>query len=274
MATGQGILDRLKKAKETPASDTKAGVLPLAAFYGRDPEQEWKRDRMYAAVERALAFREENFPEKMRGGRETAWTLVDFQESVVVVNANSSPIEFLVSRGELQGSVDPDGMGGVRFHTALRLRDLIDGARVNGMKSPSFDGGGGGGGGKAADIRGYQLDCMNLLGRVKKAMPASWIFPMLEAVVFMDDWLDLWPDFSTAPKRRATQKRQRAKTIKALHFALDITGLTLGYLADLDFKQRWNLAEPSQPPSARRHTRGSTASNQLALLTSRGVRKR
>lgn len=273
MATGQGILDRLKRARETPTCDTKPGVLPLIAYYGREPAQEELRNKFYAAMERALAFREEDYPDQMRGGKVPHWTLVDLRDAIAVVNANSSPIEFLVSRGEMETGKDLEGMGGVRYHTALRLRDLIDGARVNGMKSPSFSGGGGGGG-KAADIRGYQLDCMKLLGRVKGDMPERWLFPMLESVVFMDEWFDLWPEMEGPPKRREAARKRRLKTIQALHFALDQASVSLGYMQTNEFRQRWGPDAPAQPYAARRHTQGSTASNQLALLTSRAARKR
>lgn len=273
MATGQGILDRLKRVRSAPATEAKLGVLPLAAFYGREPDREELRNKMYAAVERAMAFRDDEFSKRMGGGKAAHWTLVDLRDAIMVVNAASSPIEFLVSRGEMETGTDFDGMSRMRYHTALRLRDLIDGARVNGMKSPSFAGGGGGGG-KAADIRGYQLDCINLLGRVKKDMPADWVFPMLESVVFMDEWMDLVPDVTSAPKKRAAHRKARAKTLQAIHFALDRAGLSLGYLGEADFRQRWSLGCPPRPAATRRHNRASTASNQLALLTSRGARKR
>ncbi|WP_155956599.1 hypothetical protein [Rhizobium sp. CF080] len=256
-----------------PPADTKAGVLPLVAFYGRDQQQEELRNRFYSAMERAMAFREDDFPDQMGGGKKPHWTLVDLRDAIAVVNANSSPIEFLVSRGEMQTGRDLEGMGGVRFHTALRLRDLIDGARVNGMKSPNLEGGGGGGG-KSADIRGYQLDCIKLLGRVKADMPEQWIFPMLESVVFMDEWMDLWPVTDGPVARREALRKRRLKTIQALHFALDRASLSLGYMQENDFRQRWGLDAPAQPYAARRHTQASTASNQLGLLTSQGARKR
>ena len=63
---------------------------------------------------------------------------LDLDDALAVLNANSSPIEFLVSQGELESGGDEEGMGGVRFHTALRLRDLISGAQVKGLKAAAF----------------------------------------------------------------------------------------------------------------------------------------
>lgn len=269
MASGQGILERLKKAKAQVTIDLRAGILPMSAYYGRDPKSEEMRNKMYAAIERAMAFKE---PDQDFKGRYHRYALVDLKDAIAIVNSASSPIEFLVSKGELETTADEDGMSGVRFHAAIRLRDLLEGSQVNGIKSPSFSGGGGGGGGKPVDIRGYQLDCMKLMANVKRKMPEPWLFKLLESVVFQDDWLDLLPVEDQNEKRAEAKRKNRQKTIQALHYALDMASLTLGYIGEDDFSQRWSKV-PAVPPSTRRHTRGSTASNQLALLTLQASRK-
>lgn len=278
MATGQRILDRLKQAKARQQEEEildhlgpRPGVLPLAAFYGREPEQEELRTRMYEAVARVMAMRE------IEGGRPGRaahghYLILDMKDAYAIIDASSSPIEFLVSRGEMEFETDEDGMSGVRFHTALRFRDLINGSQVKGIKSPSLEGGGGGSV-SPADIRGYQLDCMNLIGKIRKAMPEAWLFPMLEAVVFMDEWLDLWPAEESRADKRETKRKQRLKTLQALHYALDRAGATLGYMAEEDFMRRWPNGAPAVPPSVRRRSQASRVSNQLALLTSPGARR-
>ncbi|CCF19113.1 protein of unknown function [Pseudorhizobium banfieldiae] len=264
MATGQGILDRLKRAKAS-ADEAPRGVLPLVAFYGRDEEREDMRTRMYQSVSRVMNALDVGDAPKPRG-ENSHHLMLDMNDAVTFLNASSSPVEYLVSRGELELEGDDAGMGGMRFHTALRFRDLVNGAQVKGLKSPSLEGTGGGGG-VATDIRGYQLDCINLIGKIRKGMPEPWIYPMMEAVVFMDEWLDLGPERESRAVKRETLAKRRLKTLHALHYALDRTGVVLGYMAEDDFMQRWPDGVPAFPPSVRRRSQESKAANQLALLT-------
>lgn len=268
MATGQGILDKLKQVREAAEQEPKAGVLPLVAFYGRGEEEDELRARMYDTVARVMKMRDHEHV----AGHRAHYLYLDIDDALAILNANSSPIEFLVSQGELESGGDEDGMGGVRFHTALRLRDLISGAQVKGLKAAAFSESVSGGPG-AADIRGYQLDCMKLLNRVRKDMPEAWIYPMMESIVFMDEWFDLFPEDHRTAEKRKVMRRQRLKTVNALHYALDRAGATLGYMTELEFMQRWPHGHPDVPTSVRRRNRASKAANQLALLTSQGARR-
>ena len=130
MATGQSILERLKKNKQQAVSETVPDALPLIAYYGREPQAEELRTRMYDAVERAMALDQVKGDNKHVGA--ARYSLVDLKETITVLNACSSPVEYLVSRGELETARDDDGMGGARYHTALRFRDLMDGSQVQG----------------------------------------------------------------------------------------------------------------------------------------------
>lgn len=265
MATGQGILDRLNKRKQE--EEGHRGVLPLRAFYGREEEAENHRRRMYDMVSRVLAMpdvdEEAVSALRQRGGFNR---IVSLGSAIALLDANSSPVEFLVSRGEMETAEDEEGMGGARFHTALRFRDLMEGAQVKALKSPSLSGGGGGGGISAGDIRGYQLDCMKLVHKLRKSMPKLWMFPLLESTVWKDDWLDLVPKHESRAAKREAVKRERLLTIRGLHFALDCAAVTLGYIQDGTFTQRWVRA-PGVPPAIRRRTRASTAAGRLALQT-------
>lgn len=262
MATGQGILDRLKKAKENRTDESKPGVLPLVAYYGKEPEVEEQRTRMYNTIRRVMAGdvnagRPSSNEQVIQGDK---FVLLRMESAVAVVNTTASPIEFLVSTGEMENGRDLEGMGRVRFHTAIRLRDLVHGAQVNGIKSQSFSGMPGGSGGLPIDVRGYQLDCWKILSRVRKDMPEPWMFKMLEAVVIMDEWMNLRP----LPKRMMTNNKRKArlKTIRDLHYALDRVGRALGYIAQEDFTQRWGRKLLYVPPPVRRHTPASTAEGQ------------
>lgn len=271
MATGQGILNRLNALNKVEAE--KPGVLPLAAYYRREPDREAARGAMYkaiyrvanmtdAAIDQALArMNGEEAQPRHRGPR---YQIVDMVSAVTVLNQMAGPLEYLVSNGEMETSADVEGLAGARFHTALRLRDLFDGAQVKGLRSPSLSGGGGGG--PPADINGYQLDCMRLLDRLRRGIAAAWAFPLLEALVWKDEWLDL------APGQSPSKGKGRTKTVQGLHYALDCAGAVLGYMPEEDISQRWPSGAPPVPPSIRRHIRASTAANQLGLLTSRAAR--
>lgn len=103
-------------------------------------------------------------------------------------------------------------------------------------------------------------------------MPADWIYPMIADVVFMDEWLDIWPHNSKGGALSEAQRKQRLKTIHAVHYALDRVAVTLNYMGEEAFTQRWPHGEPAVPPSVRRRNRASRVANQLALLTSQGAR--
>ncbi|THK34001.1 hypothetical protein EHS39_33025 [Ensifer sp. MPMI2T] len=265
MATGQGILDRLKRRKVE--EEEHRGVLPLRAFYGREEEAETQRRRMYDMVERVMSMPDVDEDAlssiRQRGGFNR---VVSLGSAIALLDANSSPVEFLVSRGEMEMGEDEEGMGGARFHTALRFRDLMEGSQVKSLKSPSLSGGGGGGGTSAGDIRGYQLDCMKLVEKLRKSMPKQWVFPLLESTVWRDDWLDLVPKQEPRADKREALKKERMMTVRGLHFALDCAALTLGYIPEGAFTQRWSRV-PGVPPVVRRRMRASMAASRLALQT-------
>lgn len=250
MATGQSIRDRLKGLKNPDAE--KPGVLPLRAFYGREPKAEIARNEMYRSVDavmNAADARDIIFILGVRG--------------IAMVDANSSPVEHLVAHGEMDSKLDDEGMGGARYHTALKIRDLIDGAQVKMMRSPSLEGTGGGGApSSAGDIRGYQLDCMKLIDLLKRSMTKPWLWTMIEAVVWNDDWMNIRVD---KLRRTAKSDEERSRTIEALHYALDNAAVILGYLPPEDLVKRWPAGCPKMPPAMRNRIRVSTAAGRLEL---------
>lgn len=243
MATGQNILNRMKGKTDRPR-----GVLPLAAYYGRGPERERERNRMYNQVRMMMSMPEDEAviapPRRAK--------MIDFSTHIGFVDVSASPLEYLVWRGDLESPADEEGMGGLRFHTALRMRDLAAGARVNGVKTQSFSGMGGGGGGRV-DVSTYQIDCIRLLGRVGEAMPEPWMGPMLEMVVVQDEWLDLRHERGAAAARR-----RREQTLAALLFSLDGAAVTFRYLPAVTMRKRWRQV-PDMPQSLKGHVRGPMA---------------
>jgi hypothetical protein len=250
LSTGKSLKQRLAQVRKRKVESISS--LPLIAFYGREPDREILRTKMYAAIERSFVEADGSSP---TFGLGRSFLLND--GGALVLNVTSSPLEYLVSRGELEGEGDEEGAAGARYHTAIRFRDLIDGAQVKALKSPSWEGTGGGGFGPA-DIRSFQLDCIKIIGRVRTAMPASWVFGFVEAVVCKDEWFDI---------EDKDRKSKREETLLALRFGLDAIAAELGYIMEEDFSRRWMEQPAREPSAARRRSPGSKASDPLALRT-------
>ncbi|NKW80327.1 hypothetical protein HGG72_08235 [Ochrobactrum pecoris] len=204
MTASKRLMGRLKAAKEQASETLKPGVLPLVAFYGRGEELDEQRSRMYEMIGRVMAS--DTLGDDVVATMPERRSFLDVRDAVTILNAQASPIEFLVSNGEMELGPDEDGMGGVRFHTAIRFRDLVQGAQVKVLKSANLEGTGGGGFGPT-DIVSYQVDCRKILQRLKSAIGDEWVYQMLEAVVVMDEWLDLWPESRKADKRGPSGSR-------------------------------------------------------------------
>ncbi|MDR6954172.1 hypothetical protein J2X65_003540 [Ancylobacter sp. 3268] len=248
MATGQGILDRLKRVKAGASAPMKRGVLPLVAFYGREPESEAMRRKMYDAIERVMAMDDARLPADTPVRQHHM--LLDWGDAVGILNVDASPIELLVYRGELETPLDDEGMAGVRFYSAVRFRDLHSSAGGRGYKSFSLERVDGGG--ASSDLSGYQLDCIKHIERIRAAMPKPWLYPMFEAAVVRDQWFDLRAEHDNGDGRRD-------RTISALCFGLDVVAVELGNLNRAGFKRRWPDGAPVMPPSVRRWQRSTAA---------------
>lgn len=226
-----------------------------------------KHSALQALHDRLKAAEEEKnvalpLPDQDGGGREgkSGGTRLVFVDRPVLVNENAGPLEFLVSRNELEIMADPEGMGAVRFQTALRFRELMAGAEVKGLHSPDWSSAGGGGGGAgASNVRAHQLDCMNRVGEIRDFMRKPWMFQLLERVVFRDEWLNIFPDNDENPKRRARKALERQQTVQSLHYVLDRAGIVLGHVSSEAVRRRWKVGEPSPARPVRRRIRASKA---------------
>lgn len=143
---------------------------------------------------------------------------------VGIIAKDAGLIEQLVATGKIVSPLDSIGTSGARYHIALRLRDLYEGAQVKGLKSPSWSSSGGGG---TTDITSYQLDCMRAIGRVRDGMPVREMADVLERAVCWDEW----------SKRAPLDKAAR---IKVLQCAIDYAGAALNYLQQDAVLQRWS----------------------------------
>lgn len=203
MATGQGILDRMKAMKDGGGATES---IPTADGRGQ-----------FILI----------------GGK------------VGIVNPNAGLIEQIVSKGLMATNLDQVGMSGARYHIALRLRDLFEGAQVKPMRSPVMsDAGGGGGGASASDIRGYQLDCMRKIGAMRKAVPGAWLVDFLDSVIRGDTW-------PGTPRIENDGLR-----LKVLHFAIDHAGAFMGYIDEPTVKRRWCHSQWEMDRQLARESRG------------------
>lgn len=188
-------------------------------------------------------------PDGGRDGKAGMAVFVDLGRPVLV-DAAAGPIEFLVSRGELQTELDHPTSASERFHVVRKYRDAMQGAQVKGLRSADWSSTGGGS--TLDTIRAHQIDCLRTLSAVRGSMPRPWLADLLERVVWLDDWLDLWPEWKPTPAERDKAKASRMKTLKALHFALDCAGKALGIVAEEAFRRRWKASTPAPSPAARR----------------------
>jgi len=176
------------------------------------------RDRLQMAKDGKV----ETPPERTPDGR---GSFVMSRMKISIVSVDAGLIEQLVATGRIVSPVDPIGTSGARFHVALRLRDLFEGAQVRGLKSPSI--GDAGGGAPSSDITAYQLDCMRLIGTIRSAMPKTYMADVLERAVCWDAWHPSVPG-------------DLDYRIKILQCAIDHAGAELGYIPKDSVAQRWS----------------------------------
>jgi hypothetical protein len=234
MSAGKALKERLRRVRT--GQDLTSGTLPLIAFYGREPAHEEMRRRFYDRCERVFNSTEIDDME-VAGNRR----LVVVGGKMAIINPDAGLVEKLVAARELATERDSKGMLGIRYHTALKLRELIDGAQVKTMRSPALDREGGGGGFGPGEIRGYQLDCMRKLRRMREQLGA-WgetnLADLLEDVVCHDAFRD--------PRPREIAQADpmpHERMLTLLHLSLDIAASSLGYLDDNSVQQRWNHEE-------------------------------
>lgn len=232
-----------RQRKRGPAEARPRGVLPMAAFYGREPAQERERNRMYGQLARVLAMPAPDLPTAQTVRRDLLF--VDMSDSIAILDVQSSPIWFLVSEGDLESEADESGMGPLRFQVALRLRDVIGGARGQSVRSPKLERVDRGSS-SAGDITGFQLDCIRIIDQICKGMDAR-LWAMIEAVIYQDSWLNLGPAKNVPAERRAAWRRRRTATLQVLHYGLDVAATRLRYMTSAGLRGRWPKGAPPVP---------------------------
>ncbi len=237
----RSLKERLKEQR-LDRDALRKGILPLSAFYGRDPDFEDRRNHFYAAMEKAYrrdgtAKEEEIDMRAGRDGRPAEIASIGRERAMPVIT-NSAPLEYLFSKGMLQTKDDTHGAAYRRLSAGQRLRSVWEGAQISGLKAANFEGSSGGG--APGRLPGeYKMDCIRWLSELRGHNQTPGLeqsqFSMVEDLVFHDIWL--WE------KVRADR---REKVILKLLKALDDLSVRFHMMEKRDFNARWYPARRSE----------------------------
>ncbi|EJB02917.1 hypothetical protein Rleg9DRAFT_1732 [Rhizobium leguminosarum bv. trifolii WSM597] len=233
------------EAKRLEKAQIRKRVLPLVAHYGRDDDFEHRRAVFYAAMAKAYGWEEWKIgsrhsvspPVAMAGrdGRKAEIASIGRERATPIIT-NSAPLEYLFSKGWLQGKNDAPGAAHRRLNAGQRLRSIWEGAQISGLKAANLEGSSGGG--VPGRLPGeYKMDCIRWLSYLRGSNKTPGLeqseFSMVEDVVFHDVWL--WE------KVRADR---RDRVILKLLKALDDLSVRFHMMTMRDFNARWYPASP------------------------------
>ncbi|NEH72302.1 hypothetical protein [Rhizobium leguminosarum] len=245
-----GLKERLREMRLDREAFAKK-VLPLAAYYGRDSDFEARRNEFYSAMAKAHGWLakakadEEIDGRAGRDGRPAEIASIGRERAVPIIT-NTAPLEYLYSKGFLQGKDDAHGAANRRLNAGQRLRSISEGAQISGLKAANLEGSSGGG--IPGRLPGeYKMDCIRWLSELRGAFQTprleQSLFSMVEDVVVHDVWL--WE------KARADR---RDRVITKLLKALDELSVRFHMMTMRDFNARWY--------PARRPAEGQESSGQ------------
>ncbi|NML73083.1 hypothetical protein HHL25_02980 [Rhizobium sp. S-51] len=237
------------KARLQAARQEKRGlasrVLPLVAFYGREPTLERRRGEFYAAMAKAYGWAEwkqrpgkkerEIGGEPGREGRPAHITRIGIDQAFPV-DTNAAPLEFLYTKGLLQTRNDAHGSAYRRLSAGLRFRNLLEGSEICGLRAASFEGAGGGSS-TGLQPGEYKMECIRFLSVMRGpesagGMPAD-LLSLLEDVVYFDRWT--W---------EGRKGKQRDIMFDEIRKALDRVSVPLRLMTRSGFDQRWHRPAP------------------------------
>lgn len=249
-----GLKERLREAR-LDRDALRKGALFLVAYYGREPDFENRRNEFYALMAQVHRWTEKPVAEAApdsRAGRDgrPAEIASMGRERAVPVITNTAPLEYLFSKGLLQGKKDAPGAAHRRLNAGQRLRSIWEGAQISGLKAANLEGSSGGG--MPGRLPGeYKMDCIRWLSELRGANETTGLaqspFSLVEDVVFHDIWV--WE------KVRADR---REKLMIKLLKALDQLSVRFHMMTTRDFNARWyparqreegqGLPDPSSNP--------------------------
>lgn len=231
-------------------------VLPMSAYYAREPEHEARRAEFYAHCAFVFGFHGwllDNPTVKMAveigfGGRGRNIRLID-QDQVAPINVMAAPFEWLVATDKIESTLDSPGTGLVRYTAGLRYRDDMEGAGL-GLRAQSYEGASGGGQPNRPPSD-FRMDCIGTIADLRKIED----YAVLEAVVWRDEWI--WrqklnrslPEGRSGRKHRRQRKartralrelqRRMTRGILKVHRALDQAARFYGLMSAQEYDRRW-----------------------------------
>lgn len=230
-----GLKERLREMRLDREAFAKK-VLPLAAYYGRDSDFETRRNEFYSAMAKvhgwlAKAKADEEIDGRAgRDGRPAEIASIGLKRAVPIIT-NTAPLEYLYSKGLLQGKHDAPGAANRRLNVGQRLRGIWEGAQISGLKAANLEGSSGGG--MPGRLPGeYKMDCIRWLSELRGSNETTGLvqspFSLVEDVVVHDVWA--WE--KVRPDRR---DRLMTKLLKAL----DELSVRFHMMTMRDFNARW-----------------------------------
>lgn len=238
--------------------------VPMVAFYGRDPKQEFERERMLKMAKKYFAVdydqrRTFNNVILFDGNPAPETIFSDRHKRATDINPNVAPFEHMVYYNLLARDLkdDEDGFTEARYNAGLELRSLYDGAQVSTIKGPTtelVDGGGGGSAGRLSIHHG--IDCRRKLERVRAQISSeeyfvlshkNTIYDLLMSMLIDDKWvwLNLKPRKSEVVKER-------------LRLGLDAAAIALNFMRSNSFEKRWPTLDFSLRPKRKRVRQSKT----------------
>lgn len=229
------LKERLRELRLQKES-LKKRVMPLVAYYGRDPDFEARRNEFYAQMGKLHKWNRapRQGPEAPAGrdGRPAQFRVVS-RQNVYPVIENTAPLEYLFSKGLLSAKRDETGASARRYSAGQKLRGLIEDAQISGMKTPDLEGASGGG--APGRLPGeYKMDCIIWLSILRGpeadgGLPTA-VVKLLEDVVYFDRWV--W---------EKAKAERRGVVLMRICMALDLLSVRFRMITQEDFNARWRV---------------------------------
>ena len=259
-----GILKALMAVEEASSNETgpAAGgrprmALPLAAHYRGEPEHERRRQTFYMAMARVFGFENWWIPRgagscgpRSEGRDGAGFDPVRSRKSVVIVDTNAAPFEWLAQSGRLEEE-EPDnqddrsrGIASLRFTAGMLFRGEREKAQWSALRSPNLDRVATGGGG-ASPLTVTWLEATDSIRQLKAAVsPAQ--FELLDRIVVRDEWLFRGPDrVCEGEKGSYVRVDVNTEMVRILMGALDRAAVHYGLLAFEDYRRLWMEEAPT-----------------------------
>lgn len=228
----KGIKDRLDRRRAL-----RNKVLPMVAFYGREPDFERRRGEFYTAMAKAFGWADWKTGAVYKDGVGDALAGRDGQPlkmrligkgTAYPINENSNPLEHLAFSNLLATDADSPRAGLSRLEAGLRFRDLMAASQISSLKTANLEGASGGMAmGKPPSQ--HKIEAIHDMIWLRDNIPADDM-KLLEDVVFFDVWI--W---------KKVRADRRSATILRVQRALDRLAVQFRLMTIQEFNVRWRV---------------------------------